>query len=177
MSDTPMHDPPRAARFTRSAETAVFRGRGVQIVEGRPPEEISFPSGRVLTVSSEVDEEAGQSEGESITVRSPTGEVELSIRFTAEGPKLRFQAAELELDATDTVRVRCEEYAVHARRRILLRSEGDVRTEAEDEVVSVAGGDAVHQARTTTIRSTRGDVFIEANDDARIHGERVKLNC
>lgn len=150
----------------------VLRGGSVEAVAAPPPEELWLPSGRLLTIES--DEE---SEGEAITIRAPSGDVELSIRLTPDGPKLRFEAAELELDSPGRVGIRCDEYAVHARKGILLQSEGDTRTEAGGRIVSVAEGDAVHQARATTIRSTRGDVFIKANDDARVHGERVRLNC
>lgn len=89
---------------------------------------------------------------DAITVRAPDGVVELSVRFTAEGPVLRFASAAVELTATRAVSVACETFSV--------RATGNARIE----------GDAVE------IESTRGDVTVKANDDARIYGERVRLN-
>lgn len=162
----------RSAAAKVSGGPAVFQGPSVRVVEGGQMDDVELPSGRLLRVTP-----GDPGEGESITVRSPTGEVELSVRFTSSGPKLRFRAADLELDTSGKVSVRCEEYNVSARRQIVMRTAGEARTEAGEGIVTVAQGDAVHQARSTIIRSTRGDVSIEANDDARIHGERVRLNC
>jgi hypothetical protein len=170
MSGEPMKKGARGSNV--SGGPAVLHGPSVRVVDGPRAQEVELPSGRLLTVTPGRAEEQ-----ETITVRSPTGEVEVSVRFTPDGPKLRFQAADLELDTPGRVSIRCDEYDVSARRGIVMRSGGDVRTEAEGKIVTVAKDDAVHQARSTTIRSTRGDVFIEANDDARIHGERVRLNC
>lgn len=89
---------------------------------------------------------------DAITVRAPDGVIELSVRFTAEGPVLRFASAAVELTATRSVSVACETFSV--------RASGSARIE----------GDAVE------IESTRGDVTVKANDDARIYGERVRLN-
>jgi hypothetical protein len=105
---------------------------------------LQLRSGRTVSVD--------RNEPEAITVRAPDGAVELSVRFTPEGPVLRFASASVELTAAREVSVACERFSV--------RATGAVRVEGD----------------TVDVEATRGDVTVKANDDARIYGERVRLN-
>ena len=75
----------------------------------------------------------------------------------------------------------------------LLRSGGDLRTTAAGETELRSGGDlrahasgaaelraeetARLEGRAVEVTSRRGNVDLKANDDVRLRGERVKLNC
>jgi len=115
---------------------------------------IELPSGRA------VEARAGDG-GDRITVRAATGEVELEVVFTERGPLLRFRAADLELAATGAVRVDCDRFHVRAAQGI----------------VQETGGELTLAGRSARIEAERGDVEIQANDEVRLNGERVKLNC
>lgn len=114
---------------------------------------------------------------DQITVRADDGRVELEVTLTEKGPVLHFRAAEMTLQAEGRLALACEDLEVHARRSIVQESGGDL--------VQVAGRDSHISARRelcahgtdARIESTRGDVVLRANDDVRLHGERVKLNC
>ncbi len=117
------------------------------ILEETERAQLELPSGRRVEARAE-----GSGE-ERVTVRSASGEVELEVRFTERGPLLRFRAADLELSSPGEVRVDCDRLELRAKKEIDALA-GSLRFEAE-----------------------RGDVEIEANDDVRLLGERIKMNC
>jgi hypothetical protein len=61
---------------------------------------------RMTLTSGRVVEAHVEGEGrDRLTIKSPSGEVELEIRMTERGPLLRFRAADVELEATRDVKV------------------------------------------------------------------------
>jgi uncharacterized protein (DUF2345 family) len=155
--------PPAAAPADAPADAA--HGSALERIEalmGAPAgaSVVDLPSGRAVTV------EGGASD--RITVRNPQGLVELSIRFTAEGPVLSFAAAAIDLTSEGEIRVDCERLSLRARKELTLTSGGDLRE-------SVAGRASL-EAHDVRIEARRGDVAVKANDDVRLDGERVLLN-
>ena len=122
----------------------------------------TLPSGRTVTTRTE----GGL---ESLTVRSAEGWTELHVDLTPTGPVLRFTGAEVEL--------RCDHFELDAREGIVERCGGDVQRSTEGNVKETVRGDHSTEARIVDVRARRGDVRIKANDDVRLQGERVKLNC
>ncbi|MBK9259040.1 MAG: hypothetical protein IPM54_04320 [Polyangiaceae bacterium] len=112
-----------------------------------------------------------------LTIRSSTGEVELQICMTEKGPLLRFKAADVELEATRDVKVKCEEFHVHAEKQIVQESGGDLRQRIGGQADVKVRGRMTLAARETRLQAKRGNVQIEANDDVEVLGERIKLNC
>ena len=94
-------------------------------------------------------------------VSSPAGAVEMEIRFTASGPVLRFPSAALRLESDGDVDVACHDFRVRAGGSVDVTATGPARLE----------GHAVD------VRSRRTDVRLRANDDVRVEGERILLNC
>lgn len=121
---------------------------------GAPGEVARTPSGRTVRLEQVAAEDL-------LTVSSPDGDVEMEIRFTDSGPVLRFPSAALRLESEEDVEVACRDFRVRARGEVDLEAEGAARLE----------GHAVE------VRSRRRDVRVRANDDVRIDGERVLLNC
>jgi hypothetical protein len=72
-----------------------------------------LPSGRSVVVRLA----AG---AEELEIRSPRGEVEVRIVLTETGPVVRLSGARLELDAAETVAVRCRRFEVRAEEDICL---------------------------------------------------------
>ena len=131
---------------------------------------VELPSGRVVTARVEQGEER-------VTIQSRDGLVELEVRLTPEGPVLRFRAADIELSSKGDVRVDCDRFEVRAAREIVHKTEGDLKQEVGGDASLHAGGELSQKARRARIEAERGDVEIEANDDVRLLGERIKLNC
>jgi hypothetical protein len=130
--------------------------------------EARFASGRAVSLASDgIDR---------LTVRGPEGVVELSVRFTAEGPVLAFSAASIALATRGDMSLNCETLRVRARGGIVMDAAGDLEQRIGGrQVVDVAGSAAI-EAQDVSIRARLGDVGVTANDDVRIDGERVLLN-
>jgi hypothetical protein len=96
------------------------------------------------------------------------GEVCLSIEVTPAGPLLRFDGGLL-LEATGGLAVCAQQVAIHGREGVAISSGGDAR-------IDVAG-DLETQARIQNITAVLGNVNVKANDDVKLNGERVMVNC
>jgi hypothetical protein len=108
-------------------------------------------------------------DGDRLRIQSPDDVVELEVLITANGPVLRFRSADLELQATKSVNIECDNYLVNATSSIRHETGGDLSMTAKDNLVI--------EGKISTLRATRGDVEIKANDDVRVKGERIRLNC
>ena len=64
--------------------------------------------------------------GNVVEIRAASGQVEVRIRLTDDGPVLQMEAARLQLRATESVEIESK--------RIELRSAGDIRADAKGEV-------------------------------------------
>ena len=129
----------------------------------------ALDSGRSLEIESPGDGT------DRLIVRGTSGEVELEVTLTAEGPRLRFRSAELALETEGKLSMRCEDLDLRVRGKIYQESASLDQRVAGDATLSVRGK-LRQRARETEIRSLRGNVEIAANDDVRLVGERVKLN-
>jgi len=103
-----------------------------------------------------------------LTLRSSTGEVQLTVLVTEDGPVLRFRAADLDIETKGRLRLDCSSFELRADEASYV-IEGDVKERI--------GGDLEVSANACSIQSRRGDVRVWANDDVRLNGERVRLNC
>lgn len=104
-----------------------------------------------------------------IQLRDSHGRVTLSIEVTDAGPVLRFEGEALQIRAAGALMVEAEDLSLHGRSHLSLTTGGSLDVAAE--------GDLSSQARVQQIRATLGNVNIAANDDVRIDGERVMVNC
>lgn len=94
--------------------------------------------------------------------------IEFVISLTDQGPVVRGSSARLEFEAEEIVH-KCRSFAVEATDKVEIRSHADLHVEA-DAKASVGGAE-------TTIFADAGDVQVRANDDVRLKGEMVLLNC
>lgn len=118
-------------------------------------------TGRVVEVTPRGDEDR-------MTVRSPSGQIELTVRLTAEGPSLLFQGVDIQLSGTKDVSINCDTFQVDAKKAIRIESRGDLSERIE--------GRAVIEAKSVEVRATLGSVSLDANDDVALTGERIFLN-
>jgi phage gp45-like len=81
-------------------------------------------------------------EGDDVVeVRSPSGQLELRIVLTEQGPVLQLEAVKLALSASESVEIDCERFAVKAREQAVIESAGDVSIKADGELESTSTGD------------------------------------
>jgi len=124
------------------------------------PTRYTFTSGREVVLD-------GSSQ-DRLVVRSPTGQIELSVRFTEEGPVLSFTGAAIDLVSPGAVNLDCGSLRVRAREAIAIESGGDI--------VHNAKGALRAEADDVAIRSRVGNLDLAANDDVIVMGERIRLN-
>ncbi|HEY0481484.1 MAG TPA: hypothetical protein VGD37_28405 [Kofleriaceae bacterium] len=93
--------------------------------------EIYLREGRTLTV-----EHAGSDE--LVEIRSSSGQVELRIKLTEEGPVLQMESVRLQLKASESVEIESKRVEVRATETMTLASDNEIKVEA-DGVVRVNG--------------------------------------
>ncbi len=114
---------------------------------------------------------------EHVRIHGVGGEIELDVVLTEDGPRLRFKAADLALEANGKVQVDCDEFHVRSKGDIIHEADGNMGERVEGNAVTVVRGNLRVSACTAGVRATRGDVRLKANDDVKLEGERIKLNC
>lgn len=97
------------------------------------------------------------------------GATSLTIRLTSGGPVVEISGGSMALKVDGDL-------AIAARRLLLHGSEGvAISTDADAQIV--AGQNLMTQGRRQEVTATHGDVRVYANDDVKIDGERIRMNC
>jgi len=104
-----------------------------------------------------------------IRIHGAQGKVSLTIEVTETGPVLRFDGADVAIETTGALSVDAETISLHGRKGVTLSSGGNAAIQVT--------GDLETSARIQTIRAELGNVNVTANDNIRLVGERVLLNC
>jgi hypothetical protein len=89
--------------------------------------EIYLKEGRTLSV-----EQSGTDE--LVEIRSSSGQVEVRIRLTEEGPVLQMESARLRLKASESVEIESKRIEIRATETVQLASKDEIKVEAEGEV-------------------------------------------
>jgi hypothetical protein len=118
------------------------------------PHVVTLQSGRRIETSLD---EGG---ADVLHIRARDGRCVLSVRVTDEGPVLSFSGAALEIAATRTLDLSCEDLRIHAT--------GGATIDVEGELVA--------NARSMALEAHSGGIVVKANDDLDLKGERVLLN-
>ncbi len=103
--------------------------------------EVYLRDGRTLTVS-------GTGNEELVEIRAASGQIELSIRLTEQGPVLQLEAVRLKLKATEAVEVETKQFSVRAEESIALASEGELTLESAGETKVTAEADVTVAGKT-----------------------------
>ncbi|MGK3996545.1 hypothetical protein [Sorangium sp. So ce1024] len=110
--------------------------------------------------------EGGQ-ERNRLQLVDPSGAAHLEISIGPEGIRLEVRGAGLSLATTGALAIEADTVSLHGKNGISLTTEGDARVEAAGRLETVG--------RSQLIRSARGNVRVQANDDVEVVGERVRL--
>ena len=134
-----------------------------EIVTGQSKEQIhAFKNGNQLVVN------AGN-ENEFVQVINSAGEIQITIEMTENGAEIKLTGNTIKIDAKEKFVVESPIVELKAKQQLKLSSDGDMHQEIKRDSFSTA--------RIQNITADLGNVNIKANDDVRLDGERVKLNC
>ncbi|HEU4732026.1 MAG TPA: hypothetical protein VFT22_29220 [Kofleriaceae bacterium] len=89
--------------------------------------EIYLREGRTLSI-----EPAGADE--LVEIRSSSGQLELRIRLTEEGPVLQMESARLQLKASEAVEIASRRVEIRATETVQVASDNEIKVDAEGEV-------------------------------------------
>ena len=89
--------------------------------------EIYLREGRTLSV-----EQSGTDD--LVEIRSASGQVELRIKLTEEGPVLQMESARLQLKASEAVEIESKRVEIRATETVQLSSKDEIKVDAEGEV-------------------------------------------
>ena len=89
--------------------------------------EIYLREGRTLSI-----EQSGTDD--LVEVRSSSGQVELRIRLTEEGPVLQMESARLQLKASEAVEIESKRVEIRATETVQIASKDEVKVDAEGDV-------------------------------------------
>lgn len=101
--------------------------------------------GRTLSVTSEGMDEL-------IEIRASSGNMELRIRMTEDGPVLQLEAVKLAVKATESIDLECKTFKIEATESVEIASKGDMKVSSE------------------------GEMNIESTADVRVRGDKIWLN-
>lgn len=104
-----------------------------------------------------------------LNVVGADGHVKLSLHVTPSGPVLRFEGAGLIIESSGALAINAQSVVIQGREGVALISGGDAE-------IRVAG-DLTSEARIHNVTANLGNVNIKANDDVKLNGERVMMNC
>jgi hypothetical protein len=99
--------------------------------------------------------------GDALTLLERDGKVAVTVTITSDAVTLNLGGARVEIEVEKSLAIAAESISLHGREGVSISTEGTLAT----------------TARTQTITSTHGNVEVEANDDVKLNGERVLLNC
>ncbi|EYF08060.1 hypothetical protein [Chondromyces apiculatus] len=152
------------ADTTASDTTASDQASGRDAAPQEPQADVrtlALAHGHALVVS-------GDQERNVLHLKDPSGAASLEIAIGPEGIRLMVRGAGLSLATTGALAIEAESLSLHGKNGVSVTTEGDARIEA--------GGLLETVGRSQHIRSARGDVRVQANDDVRLEGERIRLN-
>jgi hypothetical protein len=111
----------------------------------------------------------GLEEVDRVELQDQAGNVVLRIHASADGAIVSLGEGPLVLRVDGPLAIEAEHVSIRGERGLELSTGGDAR-------IDVAG-DLESEARIQSIRARLGEVRVRANDDVRLNGERIKLNC
>jgi hypothetical protein len=97
------------------------------------------------------------------------GSLRLRLELTPGGTVLHVAGKDLKIDVRGDLALAADRLALVGRRELALHTEGTLSIAAE--------GDLHSTARAQHIAARLGNVDVKANDDVRLNGERVMVNC
>jgi hypothetical protein len=134
-----------------------------------PEKVVPLASGRAIEIIE------GTSE-DHLRVRSPEGNIVLSVRLTPDGPVLSMSGLSLEISASRALTLSGESLRLKAARDVSIEVGGSLCERVEGDAIREAAGSSSIVGQEITLKAVTGGMVLSANDDVAITGERVRLN-
>ena len=113
--------------------------------QGEADRELYLDEGRKLTVGRDGNEQV-------LEVRAASGQLELRVRLTEEGPVLQMEAVKVAITGEEQVAIKCKTFSVEASSDTVIQTGGELKIKSE------------------------GEIEVESPQDVRIRGKIIWLN-
>ena len=134
----------------------------------KPLSIIKFTSGNTLFI----DETNGE-----IKLHNSKNELQLVINISDKGLIINANVAELNLTAIEQLNLSSKKINIQASEQLNMKAVGNLVIEAGKDCLIEVAGTNKNIARVQQLTAKLGNVEIKANDDVKLDGESVKLNC
>jgi len=107
--------------------------------------------------------------GDVLHLVGPDGNTTLKVHIGPEGTKIELGAASLAVRVEGDLAIDAGRISLHGREGFSISTGGDLTVRADANIFA--------KAIEQKFVATRGDVTLYANDDVKIDGERIRMNC
>ena len=135
----------------------------------KPQRQIAFKSGYVAESSNNNDDEV-------LSIKAPDGKICLNITVTPDGPIVEIFGVSLKVATQGDLSLSCRNMSISAENELSIRSKGDMNQIAGGDLTVKTQGKIDTEGFSQNIKARLGDIEMEANDDVRLDGERIRLN-
>ena len=129
---------------------------------------IKFPAGNTLIV----DKLSGE-----LKLLGKHQTLQLVIRIKNEGLEVDINASQLNIHAAEELTLSSKKVNIAASEQLNIETPGNLVMEIGKDCLTQVAGTNKNIAQTQRIVADLGNVELKANDDIRLDGERVLLNC
>lgn len=114
---------------------------------------------------------------EQIRILDKNKQVQLTITLKDHGLIIDINAAQLNINAEEELNLTGKKINIKATDQLNIKSAGNLVQQIDKDALTEVGGTNKMLAAVQKITATSGEVVLKANDDIKLNGERVKLNC
>lgn len=135
---------------------------------GEMPFTIRLAGGNKLTI----DDQNGE-----LRLKNKNNELQLTILIRSDGLVVNVNATQLNVNATEQLTLSSKKINIEAAEQLNLSSSGNFVQQVDKDALTEVGGANKSIALVQKITATLGNIELKANDDVKLDGERVRLNC
>lgn len=114
---------------------------------------------------------------EEVRILDKNMNVQLVITIKESGLVIDINAAQLNINAAEELNLSGKKINIKATDQLNIKSAGNLVQQIDKDSLTEVGGTNKMLAAVQKITATLGEVVVKANDDIKLNGERVKLNC
>ena len=137
-------------------------------VKNNPIPEIAFSTGDRIFIDTTK---------EKLELFDKNGMLQMTIDVKEKGLMIQVNAASINLNATEELNLSGKKINITAAEQVNIKTKGNLVQQVDKDALMEVGGTNKMLAMVQKITATLGDVSIKANDDVKLNGERVKMNC
>lgn len=152
----------------KSTEANYSTRFNMPVLENKTIPEIAFSTGDRVFIDTAK---------EQLELVDKNGMLQLTISIKEKGLVIQVNASSIQLNAAEELNLSGKKINITAAEQLNIKTKGNLVQQVDKDALMEVGGTNKMLAMVQKITATLGDVTIKANDDVKLNGERVKMNC